>query len=418
MTSQSASTTFTPNQSQAVHRWFRYSAGFSATWAAGVIAGERASKRRAIHVLDPFAGVATSLLAAQSAGVASTGVEAHPFVYRVAAAKLCWPSDPSRFLAASDRVVKQAQRSRRSARNVPDLLERIYDETQLVKLLRLRDALDVVETEPEAQLCWLALASILRACSHAGTAPWQYVLPNKHKKKVVDPVHELVAQTKRMAADMAALQNAGARRDGAQIVLGDARSCSGVDDDSVDLVITSPPYPNNYDYADATRVELSFFGDVSRWAELHGVVRKHLVRSCSQHTAKEATRTEDVLGDRRLDPIRDELATACAALAELRTQRAGKKTYDSMVAAYFADMAATFHALSRVTRPKARVCMVIGDSAPYGVYVPVDRWFTRLAESAGFSLLGFEETRQRNLKWKNRKHRVPLREGRLWLARK
>jgi hypothetical protein len=32
-------------------------------------------------------------------------------------------------------------------------------------------------------------------------------------------------------------------------------------------------------------------------------------------------------------------------------------------------------------------------------------------------VLGFDETRKRNLKWKNRKHRVPLHEGRLWLQR-
>ena len=32
--------------------------------------------------------------------------------------------------------------------------------------------------------------------------------------------------------------------------------------DSFNLVMTSPPYPNNYDYADATRLELAFFGEI------------------------------------------------------------------------------------------------------------------------------------------------------------
>ena len=54
---------------------------------------------------------------------------------------------------------------------------------------------------------------------------------------------------------------------------------------------------------------------------------------------------------------------------------------------------------------------MIGDSAPYGVYVPVIEWLSNLALAAGFHDFRFEKTRDRNVKWKNRKHRVPLCEG-------
>ncbi len=49
----------------------------------------------------------------------------------------------------------------------------------------------------------------------------------------------------------------------------------------------------------------------------------------------------------------------------------------------------------------ATVCFVIGDSAPYGVYVPVDEWLGRLAVAAGFKEFYFEKTRDRNVKWKD-----------------
>jgi hypothetical protein len=42
-------------------------------------------------------------------------------------------------------------------------------------------------------------------------------------------------------------------------------------------------------------------------------------------------------------------------------------------------------------------------------------WMWKLAEAAGFGSSRFERTRERNVKWKNRKHRVPLQEGRLWV---
>ena len=45
----------------------------------------------------------------------------------------------------------------------------------------------------------------------------------------------------------------------------------------------------------------------------------------------------------------------------------------------------------------------------------VVEWFGKLAMAAGFESWTFEKLRDRNIKWKNRKHRVPLCEGHLWV---
>jgi hypothetical protein len=96
-------------------------------------------------------------------------------------------------------------------------------------------------------------------------------------------------------------------------------------------------------------------------------------------------------------------------------EKGGKKTYHTMVAAYFCDMARIWSRLRQYASDDADICFVIGDSAPYGVHIPVEKWFATLAEAAGFREPRFEKLRDRNIKWKNRKHRVPLKEGRLWL---
>ena len=83
---------FVGNMDAPVHRWFRYSAGFSGAWAEDLIARE--AKQRELCVLDPFAGSATTLIAAEQCGVASWGIDAHPFVARVAQAKLAYRSPP------------------------------------------------------------------------------------------------------------------------------------------------------------------------------------------------------------------------------------------------------------------------------------------------------------------------------------
>ena len=86
-----------------------------------------------------------------------------------------------------------------------------------------------------------------------------------------------------------------------------------------------------------------------------------------------------------------------------------------MVAGYFSDMAKVFINLRRMCKTESKICFVVGDSAPYSVYVPVDKWIGQIAIAYGFKSFKFEKIRDRNVKWKNRKHRVPLHEGNLWI---
>ena len=87
-----------------------------------------------------------------------------------------------------------------------------------------------------------------------------------------------------------------------------------------------------------------------------------------------------------------------------------------MVAAYFIDLAEVWVMLRALCAKDARVCFVVGDSAPYEVHIPVEKWLGELALAAGFHSFDFQKIRDRNIKWKNRKHRVPLKEGRLWVT--
>jgi hypothetical protein len=78
-------------------------------------------------------------------------------------------------------------------------------------------------------------------------------------------------------------------------------------------------------------------------------------------------------------------------------------------------MAQTWRAPRRVCASPSEICFVIGDSAPYGIYAPVIEWFGKLALAEGFESWTFQKLRDRNNKWKNRKHRVPLCEAQLWV---
>jgi len=160
---------------------------------------------------------------------------------------------------------------------------------------------------------------------------------------------------------------------------------------------------------------MSFLGEISGWGDLQKAVRQYLIRSCTQHAAKLNKEIDGILKSPLLAPIFEEITNTCSLLSAERKNRGGKKSYHAMVAAYFSDMAKVWLALRRVTVEGGLVIFVVGDSAPYGVYVPVDKWLGELALAAGFKTYKFEKIRDRNTKWKNRKHRVPLHEGILWV---
>lgn len=408
---------FVDNMALPVHRWYRYSAGFSADWVRSVI-HENCADRRTFSVLDPFAGVGTTLLACTAEQVRSWGYETHPFVHRVAVAKLRGiHSDLSAVRGTfAEFLNRLPQVPDDLPSEVPDLLSKCYTRESLADLFSMRKVF-LAEFDlktPETELLWLVLTSILRPCSKAGTAQWQYVLPNKTKSGVLRPVDAFQQKASNVVQDIEHAQ----RNDWSslsEILLTDARSPQDSSDIEVDAVITSPPYPNNYDYADATRLEMTFWGDIRRWGDLQHAVRRHLIRSCSQHASAEKLVLNDVLAESVLDPIRSPLAEACQKLEQIRETKGGRKNYHTMAAAYFRDLGLSFKALRRACRPNGFVCFVIGDSAPYGVYLDVDVWLGELAVAAGFKSYSFEKIRDRNVKWKNRKHRVPLKEGRLWI---
>ncbi|GIF15139.1 DNA modification methyltransferase [Actinoplanes teichomyceticus] len=393
-----------------VHRWFRYSAGFSADWVATEV-----EKHAARRVLDPFAGSGTTLLAAQAVGAESAGVELHPFVARVAQAKLLWSANVDEFRVRAKKVIAAADDLQPDLSEASDLTVKCFPPESLGPLLALRNALDEYKQGDDIDdLLWLALVAILRKCSPVGTAQWQYVLPGKSKAKVALAFDAFQEQVEIMGRDMALRQSELPSAPQALLSEADVRQPFEIGEGWADLVITSPPYANNYDYADSARLEMTFLGDIASWGDLKPL-RQKLVRSCTQQMARYDGHAvlESSPG---LDPIRAELAEVYAELAEVRQTKGGKKAYHSMIVAYFDDMATAWQQIRRSTATGGQVCFVVGDSAPYGVHVPVEKWLGTLAIAAGFRDWRFEKVRTRNDKWENRKHRVPLHEGRLWVV--
>ncbi len=409
---KSSAGTFTDNMKLPIHRWFRYSAGFSADWVKKELLDLKQKVNDEVILIEPFAGSGTSNLVADSLGIESYGFEGHPFIAEIANAKKLWYLSENLVLESGKLILEKAQSDVNFYR-LPieeNLLSKCFTSTNFNKLMALRNAYEELYASKEIGLIFkLIITSILRPCSHVGTAQWQYVLPNKRKSNVLDPFEAFERKLIQIIDDMKFAKD-NDWKNFSNIEFHDYRNPTNLDKIG-NCVITSPPYPNNYDYADATRLEMMFWEEITGWGDLKNIVRPTLIRSCSQHSASDKVILEEIIDSPSLKPIRDEIFSVTNELGEIRKTKGGKKTYHTMVGAYFYDMSKIFSNLRANLQENSNMTFVIGDSAPYGIYVPVDKWLGELAIDNGFESYTFEKIRDRNIKWDNRTHKVPLKEG-------
>ena len=86
---------------------------------------------------------------------------------------------------------------------------------------------------------------------------------------------------------------------------------------------------------------------------------------------------------------------------------------------YFEDMYYVLKEMYRVLKPNSKAYLILGDSAPYGVYVPTTRILGDISQSLGFGDYEIFKIRERGNKWKNLKnrHSVELSENILTLKK-
>lgn len=409
-----SSSTFADNMKLPIHRWYRYTAGFSAQWVGQVIEEEKLYGRQ--HIVDPFAGSGTVSVECAQRNVDSYGVESNPYVYKIAKSKLAWTKlDTGKLIQTCKDTLDKAKQLKISRDEFPALIAKCFPSDTLQKLEALKIACMEIDNNEQRDFVWFLITSILRSTSPVGTAQWQYIQPNKTKAKVLDPFDAFSLKLREIYSDIILTKGKFNNCHQNIIINEDSRNIISIPDKWADLVITSPPYANNYDYADAMRLEMLFWDDISSWKDLQEKVSSRLIRACTQHVSNQKNEIELLMDSDLISCIKDELYCKYQELRTERENHGGKKNYHTMIAAYFYDIAKVFRSLYRISNDNCKICFVIGDSAPYGIYIPVDEWMGKIALSAGFSNFSFEKLRDRNIKWKNRKHRIPLKEGRLWI---
>ena len=393
------------NMSSPVHNWYKFTAGFSYKFVDIILEDY---KDKDIVVYEPFAGCGTTLVECQKLGFRSIGNESQELMCNVIHAKLNWTITKQQYTRAKNNIKKYVEENKRIAEitaKFHPLLVTLYDEPSLRELYCIRDGIKRLRNKDVQQFFNLALSQTLhKAAIHPIAVP--YISRSTFLSDSGRAWEKFQRISEQMYSD---IQQMPHHEQLATVYNWDSRvKNEDVADDSCGLCITSPPYLNNLDYGEVSKVHSLFFEMTNDWNDITEKVRRKLVTGATTHyrdtefvmeefTQKEfAQHNSDTMG---------KLVELYGRIKENAKQRKGKKSFHILMMHYFEDMYYVLKEMRRVLRYGGEAYLVLGDSAPYGIYVPTTQILGDIALSAGFTEFSLHKIRSRGDKWKNLKNR-------------
>jgi DNA modification methylase len=336
-------------------------------------------KHRAVgplRVLDPMAGSGTTLVVARQLGHEAVGVDSDPLAVLIAAA-WCTDVDERQVLRLSQRVAVRAAAEWRSVQKreayppgadpeTREFIQYWYDVRSRQQLAAVARAITDVRPRAVRQLLWCAFSRLIIVKQAGASLAMDVAHSRPHRKYDRAPIEPVKALLKSAQRVLAALPFKKAQeRDVlpiATVRIGDARNLP-LDDSSIDIVITSPPYLNAIDYMRGHRLSLV-------WMQ-HSISELRTVRSNS-------IGTEAGAGQRPgSNTALNRAFHAGVSGGELPNAQAG------MFTRYLRDMQAVLAEIRRVLKDSGQAVLVIGDCTVRGTFVSNSAAIKSLAEDVG-----------------------------------
>jgi hypothetical protein len=394
---------FQASKTTPFYRWLKYKEAFSPDLVDYIFDLQNPAGN--LTVLDPFAGTGTTLTRACARHWNATGIELLPVGAHALRARLLADTvDLDAFqgaLEAMDKLdwLKGKTKSHFKHLRITDAAFSPRTEFQLARFL---DFTEAIIDDNTRFLFWFAAMSVLEEVSYTRKdgqyLRWDYRSGRKSAKRFdKGTIHEFSsAIRKRLGEFLHDLErrNGGIFSKHARIVEG---SCllelPKLNADQFDLVLTSPPYANRYDYTRTYALELAFCGaDEEAIRRLRQTLLSATVENKSKGESLKAF-YESIGGAARHCAIHSAFSDQRAlheVLDLLRTARERNELSNSnipfLVENYFYEMAHVIFELARVLKPGGRAYIVNDNVRYHGEEVPVDLILSDLAEKAGLSI--------------------------------
>lgn len=388
---------FNKNKSVPIHQWYPFVEGYSKEFIQSIL---DELPYLPVCVLEPFAGSGTTPVELQDQNIKCISFEVSPFMHLLSTVKMRRDYELNEFKTSFNQIkniINSSPNNIREIEPVPfgktlikkDHLNKWnYNDETMDAILDINYAIRSLSSVKYQNLFKIALASILLEVSNvfrngkclSYKKRWQETV-NYSRHNVHDIfINRINSVFLNDIIEISKSENPIINNSNF-CCYGDVReNIHFVEDYSIDLIITSPPYLNSRDYTDIYMLELKMLGLITNYTDLQNL-RKRTLRSHVQIKHAELT-TLDV-----------PLLQQCINMIQQKTDVFWNIDLLNMIKGYFIDIDSLFSQFRVKMRPDKFIYFNVANSAYYGVEIVVDEIICQIAEKQGFKVIEIRKAR-------------------------
>jgi DNA modification methylase len=317
-------------------------------------------------IVDPFGGCGTTLVESKVMGRPSVGVDINPVAVLITKAKIT-PIDPQKIEKAFAMLKAKLDTYSKDTKVKAPEHERIdywFKTEEKRKLAFIFAEISKLKDQDIRDFFYCGFSNILKNCSiwlQKSNKPTRDL-----NKKPSDPIPTFYKQIKMMMRGNARFYELSKEKKHleipSQVYCTDARTIPAKDN-SVSLIVTSPPYVTSYEYADLHQLTALWLEYTKNLNDF----RKRFIGT-SYHNKKDL-----VLNSELAEKIRNELL------------KKDKKTAEE-VSTYFSEMNQVFVEMKRMLKKGGKTCIVIGNTSLKGVGILNAEVFAEQLQNLGLKI--------------------------------
>lgn len=311
-------------------------------------------------VVDSFGGCGTTLVEAKLAGRRSYGFDINPVAKLITQTKIT-PIKPKTLKNSLNKFINVYKLSLPTTPVIDiDRINYWFDVSTIAELNRIYIAIKTLKNYKVRRLYLCAFSHILKNCSRwlmKSTKP--QVDPNKVIPVPIDIfLPHLRSMINRNNQFYSLLQKNGTIGIKATMRISDSTKELPISSNSVDLIITSPPYVTSYEYADLHQLSLLWFGNDHKYFKKWKYYAKDFDNFRKKFIGTSLKKSYQSEGLNSL--------TAERIVMQLSKKDIG---VCNNVTHYFSDMNKSFTEMSRILKPGHKACIIIGDTSLQNCYI-------------------------------------------------
>lgn len=397
--------TFYGKKEESIHRWYLLTAAYAPALVRRILT-QFDDERGINRVLDPFSGTGTTLLESKKQGYNTIGVEYNPVYQEVATAKTTWLRDTDQLELLSEDLFEQAHELKQAWEGVeidnfeeefnihiPHIYnrERWWHNEILRDLLAVREAIYKLNlNEDYRQFFRTGILGILIEVSNATyshvSLSYMDEPPDPEDIDVFATFEKQISEMIDDLDEVLEIDNPGE----VEVRRGDSTNIENhVEENEVDTIITSPPYPNRYSYMRETRPHMFFFDMVDDAGEVGDMALESIGGTWGRATSQ--------LEDAEIDPVNELVDSLVSDIAaEIGEEDVRMENY---VLKYFNKIERHLQGVDQVVANEGgKIAYTVGNSKLKDVVVPTDEVLAEMFLNHGFPNVKITRERQRNSK--------------------